>query len=134
MACEQSPFHSSSAPTCRVRRFPRGETQITPRAGWLCVDLFFVLSGFLITTLLLEEWVLHGNLSLSRFYARRALRLVPALLAVLLITPLGDLALGIPLHAHTVSLLVGLTYTTNIADLFGHSDLSLGHLWSLAME
>ena len=56
--------------------------------GFLGVDLFFVLSGFLITTLLVLEWQRRQQISLRRFYARRALRLLPAVLvmcAVLLI-------------------------------------------------
>ena len=47
--------------------------------GYLGVDLFFVLSGFLITTLLLEEWARTGALRLGRFWGRRARRLLPAL-------------------------------------------------------
>ncbi|HET6884326.1 MAG TPA: acyltransferase [Pirellulales bacterium] len=48
------------------------------RGGWIGVDVFFVLSGFLITTLLLEEWHDTGTLHLGRFYLRRAFRLMPA--------------------------------------------------------
>src|SRR5436309_6217492 len=47
------------------------------------VDIFFALSGFLITCLLLEEWTEFNRISLRRFYARRALRLLPALGAML---------------------------------------------------
>src|SRR4029077_12796576 len=47
-------------------------------AGDVGVDIFFVLSGFLITSLLIEEWDRFGSISLRRFYARRALRLLPA--------------------------------------------------------
>ena len=54
-----------------------------PGAGYLGVDLFFVLSGFLITTLLLNERRSHGSVSLRSFYRRRALRLLPALFVVL---------------------------------------------------
>jgi peptidoglycan/LPS O-acetylase OafA/YrhL len=49
------------------------------KGGYLGVDLFFVLSGFLITSLLLVEFEQHGRISLPRFYARRARRLLPAL-------------------------------------------------------
>src|SRR6516165_9018854 len=48
-------------------------------SGDIGVDVFFPLSGFLITALLYEEFERHGALSLRRFYARRARRLLPAL-------------------------------------------------------
>src|SRR5438874_13257257 len=54
-----------------------------PRAGYLGVDLFFVLSGFLITTLLFEEHQRHGKVALRAFYVRRARRLLPALFTLL---------------------------------------------------
>jgi len=49
------------------------------KGGFLGVDVFFVLSGFLITRLLLEERETSGHLALGRFYLRRILRLFPAL-------------------------------------------------------
>ena len=52
--------------------------------GFLGVDTFFVLSGFLITTLLTREWAETGGIRLGSFWARRARRLLPALLLVLL--------------------------------------------------
>ncbi len=48
--------------------------------GHLGVDIFFVLSGFLITTQLTEQWQQHGSINLSGFYYRRARRLLPAFL------------------------------------------------------
>jgi peptidoglycan/LPS O-acetylase OafA/YrhL len=50
------------------------------RRGGVGVDVFFTLSGFLITTVLLEEYVRRRTFSLRRFYFRRVLRLYPALL------------------------------------------------------
>ena len=46
--------------------------------GFLGVELFFVLSGFLITSLLLREWLMSGTVILGQFWARRARRLLPA--------------------------------------------------------
>jgi peptidoglycan/LPS O-acetylase OafA/YrhL len=54
-----------------------------PRGGWLGVDIFFALSGFLITTLLIEERARSGRISIGTFYCRRALRLLPALAVML---------------------------------------------------
>jgi hypothetical protein len=54
-----------------------------PRGGFIGVDVFFTLSGFLITTLLLEEWQARDKISLRNFYARRALRLFPAVVVLL---------------------------------------------------
>jgi peptidoglycan/LPS O-acetylase OafA/YrhL len=57
--------------------------EIFSNSGFLGVDLFFVLSGFLITALLLQEQHDTGRISLRRFYLRRAIRLLPALFAML---------------------------------------------------
>lgn len=56
------------------------------------LDAFFVLSGFLITTLLLEEWYRHGRIDLKAFYIRRGFRLLPALYALLALVVLGGAA------------------------------------------
>jgi peptidoglycan/LPS O-acetylase OafA/YrhL len=53
-------------------------------SGYFGVDVFFVLSGFLITSLILREWMTTGEVRLKQFYIRRALRLGPALIVVLL--------------------------------------------------
>src|SRR5882724_5441391 len=55
---------------------------VRPMFGFVAVDMFFVLSGFLITCLLIQEWRQTGGISLRAFYARRALRLLPALIAM----------------------------------------------------
>ena len=51
--------------------------------GFLGVDVFFVLSGFLITSLLAVEWVTNGRCASAAFYVRRARRLLPALITML---------------------------------------------------
>ena len=54
-------------------------TPLSVKGGFLGVDLFFVLSGYLITSLLLAEFEKTGSISLRNFYIRRVLRLGPAL-------------------------------------------------------
>ncbi len=105
--------------------------------GWIGVDVFFVLSGFLITTLLCEEWDDTGRISLRRFYERRARRLLPALF--LLVAAFA--ALYLLLHPFTgwslgERVLTTLLFVNNWMVTFGHtSDLgSLSPTWSLAME
>ena len=89
-----------------------------------------MLSGFLITTLLLEERVATGTISFARFYRRRAARLVPGLVLMLAVYAI------VTRGAHAQALLFGLTYTSNIATVIdaGAMPWSLGHLWSLAQE
>ena len=57
--------------------------------GYIGVDVFFVLSGYLITSLLMSEHGRNGRISFRRFYARRALRLLPALLLVCAVVLFG---------------------------------------------
>jgi peptidoglycan/LPS O-acetylase OafA/YrhL len=106
-------------------------------AGMVGVDLFFVLSGFLITCLLIEEWDENGAISFTAFYARRALRLLPALYAMLAVFVGCSLlfARGDRLdHALKSAGLAG-TYLTGYAafDNFPNSR-PLGPVWSLAVE
>jgi peptidoglycan/LPS O-acetylase OafA/YrhL len=112
-----------------------------PGEGALGVDLFFVLSGFLITTLLLEEQQSRGRISLVGFYWRRARRLLPALfamLAVYLAATVVVLAVRGELDAFGGRLLAvaaTLGYVGNVFRLDGHHvPASLSHLWSLAQE
>ena len=111
--------------------------------GAIGVEIFFVLSGFLITALLVNEWDANGTIALTAFYRRRALRLLPALLAglaVFLVQSLVTFALG---DAHgnrslsnaVESALFGATYVANIAGAWhGWAAPGLVHLWSLATE
>ena len=62
-----------------------GKNQIL-KGGYLGVDVFFVISGYLITTIILSEYQRTGNFSIKGFYERRARRLLPALLVVILIS------------------------------------------------
>jgi peptidoglycan/LPS O-acetylase OafA/YrhL len=62
--------------------------------GWIGVHVFFVLSGFLITTLLLREHAATGRVNLGNFYLRRAFRILPVYLLVLGVIAIGLLAVG----------------------------------------
>jgi peptidoglycan/LPS O-acetylase OafA/YrhL len=111
-----------------------------PSGGTLGVDLFFVLSGFLITTLLLEEYAVTGAISIRGFYGRRARRLLPALFVMLApFLLLAGVMAAVTASFHS-PLLLGLggalTYTSNIIVATDPSAVpaSLVHLWSLAAE
>jgi peptidoglycan/LPS O-acetylase OafA/YrhL len=122
------------------------------RGGWEGVDIFFVLSGFLITTLLYEEHATSGRVSLPKFYARRALRLFPALATVLIIWTILFLLFRNeawlwataneqhatvpidPVRAAAKGWLGALTYSTNWLRIVGNPDFPLDHFWTLAIE
>jgi peptidoglycan/LPS O-acetylase OafA/YrhL len=95
----------------------------------IALNLFFVLSGFLITHLLLREWNAHGRISLRGFYRRRFLRIIPPyvpyLIAVFLLQIAGVLAIS------GNDWLGALTYTTNF---HVKTAWELGHFWSLSVE
>jgi peptidoglycan/LPS O-acetylase OafA/YrhL len=114
------------------------------RGGFLGVDAFFVLSGYLITSLLLNEWGKHGRISLPRFWVRRARRLLPALFVVLGAIALYAVTLA-PAHQLQTLRSDGLASLFYFANwhfvLSGQSYFDLftlpspmRHLWSLAIE
>ncbi|MDB6110112.1 MAG: Acyltransferase 3 [Pedosphaera sp.] len=105
--------------------------------GAIAVDVFFVLSGFLITCLLVKEWDKTNSISFKNFYIRRALRLLPALI-VLLVVFISYKYVTAPAPqavACAYEALRALFYVTNwsIVYYYGHTDY-LGHTWSLSVE
>ncbi len=98
-------------------------------AGYSGVAIFFVLSGYLITTVLLHEEQQTGRISLRRFCLRRALRLFPALWLYLLVVGAIWFAGGLPDHPWH-SFASSLLYVRN---LFGRGH-ETDHLWSLSLE
>lgn len=107
-----------------------------PANGGLGVDLFFVLSGFLITTLLLDERQRNGRVDFIAFYGRRARRLLPGLLAMLAVFAIVAAFRG-RLGADAGSVVVGCLYLTNfVVAQSGVAAIAPGvaHLWSLAAE
>ena len=122
------------------------------RGGWMGVDVFFALSGFLITSLVLDELVVTGRFSYLRFHVRRALRLQPALWLFLGVWFVGLLTLrrfywfqsvpGLPIgHGAATPIGIGVR---GVASALGevnnwfsvrHVRLPpIGHLWSLSIE
>lgn len=111
--------------------------------GFLGVDVFFVLSGYLITDLLVAQRDRTGRLDLRGFWTRRARRLLPAL-AVLLIVVTAAVAVIEPAQMSSLrpALLAAVTYSSNWYQAFHHISYfaswgpppPLQHLWSLAIE
>ncbi len=112
--------------------------------GFVGVDVFFVLSGYLITSLLLDELNTSGDLNIASFYARRLKRLLPALLlvllcgsalAALLLAPFEQVEQSLPVAAAAVWLSNQLFSQAKL-DYFGSdADSSLFlHTWSLGVE
>ena len=110
--------------------------------GWLAVDLFFTLSGFLITALLLSEWGSANRIALGGFWGRRARRLLPALALLLgLVAVLASVAGSVPatLHRQTWSTALYVSNWTAVFSPQSYWDLftnqsPLEHTWSLAIE
>ena len=119
-------------------------TKVTPwhfinrtfEAGFMGVDIFFVLSGFLITSLLMKDRSTNQKNLFKRFYRRRALRLLPALYALLIADFFvsrwenfpGDIQWRTTWHA------ILFLNNWNIVNNFGEAQNDLGHLWSLGIE
>jgi peptidoglycan/LPS O-acetylase OafA/YrhL len=107
------------------------------RGGFLGVDIFFVLSGFLITTLLLQEWRSTQRIDLRQFIYRRALRLMPAFLVLLVGFTTVSLLVLDPDRARSnaIDAIIALCSLSNWAMAFNlHPPNYLAHTWSLSIE
>jgi peptidoglycan/LPS O-acetylase OafA/YrhL len=115
--------------------------------GWLGVDVFFVLSGYLITRLLLGEAAAGGTIDRRAFYGRRARRLLPALAVVLVAWLLVTLTGGLPVERlgagapHDDPRLALVPVVGSVTLLYNWvlafelpTPAGMGHLWSLAVE
>ena len=112
---------------------PANSSGIATR-GFLGVDLFFVLSGYLIVTLLLREKDRKGHISLKDFWLRRILRLVPAYYLALALLMLTYLVFK-PNAPATAELLKSLPiYALYLSNWFSPQVPNLGPTWSLATE
>jgi len=111
--------------------------------GFVGVDIFFVISGFLITSIILKE-VNEGKFSIARFYERRIRRIFPALYPVILASFIGAWYLFhvVPFKQFAESVATTALFCSNIlfwlksGDYFGASsaEMPLLHTWSLAVE
>ena len=114
--------------------------------GFLGVDIFFVLSGFLITDLLVARYDRTGRLDLTGFWTRRARRLLPALAVMLVVVTAAATVIEPGQEASLrLALLAAATYTSNWYQILHHVSYfaaagqagappPLDHLWSLAIE
>ena len=111
--------------------------------GFLGVDVFFAISGYLITSLLLAEYRNRGGVNIGQFYLRRARRLLPALFLVLASVSLfAVIFLPDEVRALRGDVIAALGYATNWWQIFQHQSYVaaqgrpplLRHLWSLAVE
>ncbi len=101
------------------------------KEGWAGVNLFFVLSGFLITGILLDS--LNKPRYYSRFYYRRALRILPAYYLLLLVLVLLGQVLALPQYSSWGFIGLSFIYLSNLTPMFG-VPMQYGPLWSLAVE
>jgi peptidoglycan/LPS O-acetylase OafA/YrhL len=112
-------------------------------AGFVGVDVFFVLSGFLITGLLVDERVRTGRIDLAAFYARRARRILPAAAVVLVTTLLAASVVMSPLDLSRIAddglaagfSLANIRFAMVATDYFAPTEASpMLHYWSLSVE
>lgn len=113
----------------------QGDPTWSLRGGFLGVDVFLVLSGFLIGGILLREVTKTTTIDGERFARRRAQRLLPPLVAMLVIQAAVSMALGSGWVEQLRQLVLSLTFTANWQMSFGHQPpLEVLHLWSLSLE
>jgi len=112
--------------------------------GFVGVDVFFVLSGYLITGLLAREIEHSGTVDLARFYARRARRLLPAMTLMLLVTIMASIVIHSPgeQRGFTTSAASTAAYSSNLYFIVSGTQYGAGraddnpflHTWSLSVE
>jgi len=107
------------------------------KGGFIGVDIFFVLSGFLITSFLIKEFDKYDSINIKNFYVRRILRLIPALLFLLITYCFISFLLlsGEAAKKNYIDALISFFYLSNWARAFSiHPPDFLGHTWSLSIE
>lgn len=115
-----------------------GLTVFLNKMGWLGVELFFTLSGFLLCFLLLKEYEATGTINYRKFFMRRLLRIVPLYLVYLIaMLVMSILVLHYSVWDHILRLVGSLLFIDNIfTSVWGYNDaaLRIAHLWTLSYE
>lgn len=114
------------------------------KGGFLGVDIFFTISGYLITSILLKEYSKNKKISLINFYERRIRRILPALLIVILTTSFLSILILLPesLYKFAKTILFSISFLTNMyfwksQTVYGAEESFLSpllHTWSLSVE
>ena len=100
--------------------------------GPLGVNVFFVISGFLITTLCIKEKVATGNLSLRNFYVRRVFRILPVAYLYILVVIILNFVFKLQLTVYNV--VIAVFFLSDISVIRFKFDWNLAHFWSLSVE
>src|SRR5438477_7513005 len=99
------------------------------------MDAFFAMSGYLITSLLINEYNRSERIDFRKFYLRRLKRLYPALIAMLIVSLIVELIFSHEIWMRLIDNAVAFTYISNYWRAFGGPGLWYnGHTWSLALE
>ena len=103
--------------------------------AFVYMDTFFLMSAYLITSLLIKGWRREGRIAWGRFYGRRVLRLFPAFYAMLAVFSIAAFLLLDDFKGQMLGVLVAATYVSNWTRAF-EADIPqfLGHTWSLSIE
>lgn len=117
--------HMESCPA-ETNTFFHSLTAIWNRGGWIGVDLFFVLSGFLVSGLLFREHEKHGSILAFRFLIRRGFKIYPGFWVLIGVTVVFAILQHHPIHPHTVA--------SELLFLQNYRSAAWPHTWSLAVE
>jgi peptidoglycan/LPS O-acetylase OafA/YrhL len=103
--------------------------------GWVGVDIFFTLSGYLITTILVTEFEARGSVFIRRFFFRRACRLLPAVVVLVGVALALSFYFNDQLRETKIDAVAALLYVEDFRYAFSPvTGTTLGHLWSLSVE
>lgn len=103
------------------------------RIGWIGVDLFFVLSGFLVSGLLFQEFKSHGHINIRRFIFRRGLKIWPAFYVYIAVTAILTTLIQFRRHASFPLKSFAIT-SLFLSNYFPDESRFFAHIWSLAIE